>query len=417
MEKTYYTYANGCRCEELFNFAQDSTDWVLDPQSFLSRGLGNQFSDSQLEDGVKDKIKRHSWDTFDFYMEKVFRVTDGNYVYEARTNPKAVHGMISSEGQYDCDHIYERLIEDAVANMCIYEVEETLTQTEFEIQRRDEALSLDFKNLDNTSANIRNVDFHYLPTFVESATHINRVDSFSMIFSGKVFVGFYPFASVPIEISASGVGNNTRQWSKPCVTVHYEDACFNGGFPLRESEYPEAFALLKSKIETKLTQDNLLTTYFKDRRDYFLERLPNQCSLPKPTNEYEYIDKDGVKHSEALPCVPCDNPSEVSQWLKCVALTRLPSIDEYEKVAQTRLDPSKNNAVYQLIADSLRQIAVTDGKTVFCADAQPNFASDQHAGNVCNLWIHHKENYAVVRTKPLSQNNTRTIESLRVKSR
>ena len=302
--------------------------------------------------------------------------------------------------------------------MRIYEVEETLTQTEFEIQRRDEALSLDFKNFNNASANIRKVDFHYLPTFVESTAHINRVDSFSMIFTGEVSVGFYPFASVPIEISASGVGKNTRQWSKPCVTVHYEDACFNGGFPLREREYPEAFALLKSEIETKLNQDDLLITYFKDRRDYLLSQLPNQCSLPKPINVYEYIDKAGVKHSEALPCVPCNNPSEVSQWLKCVALSRLPSMEEYEKAAQADLDPSKNNAVYRLIADSLSQIAVTDGKTVFCADALPCCALlDEHAENVCNLWIHHKESYAVVGTKQLSQNNTRTIESSRVKSR
>ena len=419
MAKTYYTFANGCRCEELFNFAQDSTDWLPDPKKFLGCGLGNQFSDSQLEAGVKEKIKGHSWAYFDLCMEKVFRVTDGQYVFEARTNPKVAHSMISRDGCFDDDHIFERLIENALDNIRTYPVEETLTQEEYEIRKRDEALSLLRYFPGDVSVAIEKEEFQYFPTFVEDATHINRADSFSLIRSAEVSIGFRSFASVPIEISSSGFGKNTRQWSKPCVVVHYEDARFNGGFPLRESEYPEAFELLKDYVEVKLqNKKDFLIDVFKDKRNLLLRHHPNEFSLPKPFCQYEYIDSAGVKHSEALPCVPCRSEAEINEWLKCVALTRLPDADEYEKAREERLDPTKNNAVHQLIARSFNQIAVTDGKTVFRADASPyTFFSDEYADIVCNLWIHHKESYAVVGTKQLGRNNTQTIESSRVKSR
>lgn len=93
-DNDYYVYMNGCRCEKLFNFAQASDDWLLDPGKYLGQGLGNALSELKLESGVSEKRRSGSWKFFDQNLSVTYRATDGIYVYVAETDPSVVHSMI-----------------------------------------------------------------------------------------------------------------------------------------------------------------------------------------------------------------------------------------------------------------------------------------------------------------------------------
>ena len=416
----YYVYMNDCRCEKLFNFAQASDDWLLDPGKYLGRGLGNALSELKLESGVSEKLRSGSWKFFDQNLSVTYRATDGFYVYVAETDPSVVHSMITPDGDYDSDHVFERLIDDAIANTKIYSIEKTLTETEYREQCRDEALSKASSfGLEDLTADIRSTDFRYEPIFLEDGNQLVRTDSLTLWCEANVKAGFETVATIPVVITSSGIGKNTRTWTKPVVDIFLNQATFNGGFPLTESNYPDTFKAVTSAVKLGLeTKKAFLLEEFKSKRAGFLQFFPDETMLPKPDYEYEFVDTQGIKHNQALACVPCENQAQIAQWLKCVALTRLPSFEDYEKAKASRLNPSKNQAVDEIFEKSIGTVAVTDGKTVYCAKIRAVAGCDDvHARNASNLWLKDREQYKVVNSRKLTTVASQTQSYSKARSR
>lgn len=416
----YYVYMNGCRCEMLFNFAQATDDWLLDPGKYLSQGLGNALSELRLESGVSEKIRSGSWKFFDQNLSVTYRATDGIYVYVAETDPSVVHSMITPDGDYDSDHVFKRLIDDAIANTKVYSIEKTLTETEYRETCRDQVLNLASSfGLEDLTADIRSTDFRYEPIFLEDKDKWVRTDSLTLWCEANVRAGFETVATIPVVITSSGISKNTRTWTKPVVDIFLNQTAFKGGFPLTQSNYPDAFKAVTSAVKQGLeTQKAFLLEDFKSRRAGFLQFFPDETTLPKPEYEYEFVDAQGIRHNQALACVPCENQAQIAQWLKCVALTRLPSFEDYEEAKASRLNPSKNHAVDELFEKSIGTVAVTDGKTVYCAKIRAVAGYDDvHARNASNLWLKDREQYEVVNSRKCTSKVSQTKSHSTARSR
>ena len=165
-------------------------------------------------------------------LTRIFRVTDGENVYEVITHPSTYLNEFD-DPYLSVEMLWGNLIEDALKKVRMFPVERVLNEHEYQ-EAKAYPFRLTMNDVIHSPMRRLSVTDNYEPFFIKEADSLKRIDIFTRTYLyGLLDHDYRTIAMVPVKVKAVRVDDDMDM--DITVTHERENVTFEGGKPLAPS--------------------------------------------------------------------------------------------------------------------------------------------------------------------------------------